>query len=263
MPPIDYSKWDNLDTDSEGENVAKPSQNPKASKPTLTKSEPSVKELNLEPLGSGTVTGAKEYTNPTLDDSLWKNKDENGDWVVTPYQARQLTHWKYFGQRSDGSEKRIVASDWSKKEPFKEPQITEWPVPLPADRITKLLNGYRPGGQEGKWFVYADGPDFEGHAVLHMLRSWTGYAMIDLAIKINIDEESGEEESADIVTMTWDLASISNEEFAKYMALEVCRWVLGVKVVEHFDEPKEWDDLPLVYPAVKDGQTVYKKLSFK
>lgn len=30
------------------------------------------------------------------------------------------------------------------------------------------------GASEDKWFVYADGPDAEGHIRLHMHRSWTG-----------------------------------------------------------------------------------------
>jgi hypothetical protein len=30
------------------------------------------------------------------------------------------------------------------------------------------------GANEDKWFVYADGPDPEGHIRLHMHRSWTG-----------------------------------------------------------------------------------------
>ena len=41
---------------------------------------------------------------------------------------------------------------------------------------------------EDKWFVYADGLDAQGDAVVHMFRSWTGYKMAELKIKAPLDE---------------------------------------------------------------------------
>lgn len=40
-----------------------------------------------------------------------------------------------------------------------------------------------------------------------------------------------------------------NEEMAKYIVLEACHWLLGVKLVENIEIPAAWKDLP-------PGQTV-------
>jgi hypothetical protein len=37
---------------------------------------------------------------------------------------------------------------------------------------------------EDKWFIYADSPDADGRAKLHIRRSWTGFKVVELDIKI-------------------------------------------------------------------------------
>ena len=86
---------------------------------------------------------------------------------------------------------------------------------------------------EDKWFVYADGPDAEGHAALHMYRSWTGCETIKLDIEVE-KKGAGAPRKTQITAITWesDGEKIKNpsEKLAKEMALEVCNWVLGVKL---------------------------------
>ena len=88
---------------------------------------------------------------------------------------------------------------------------------------------------EDKWFVYADGPDAQGNAVVHMFRSWTGYKMVELKIKVPLDDDGEfEEEDSKVTEITWESSKERHrdqtEEGAKSMAREVCNWVLDVKL---------------------------------
>lgn len=90
---------------------------------------------------------------------------------------------------------------------------------------------------EDKWFVYAEGPDAEGRVLIHMHRSWTGKKIVELEIKMRGDsEEEKKTGSAEIMGITWEMDEEvirdHSEEKAKYNALEVCKWVLGVRLVE-------------------------------
>ena len=157
----------------------------------------------------------------------------------TPDHTSTLAHWALYGQTGDPSEKRVTAPEWTTA-PFNSPKRSAWVVPIPSDQLTKLLNGFRPSAMEDKWFVYADGPDAEGHAALHMYRSWTGYEMIKLDIEVADEEKKGAGAGkTQITAITWesDEEKIKNpsEKLAKEMALEVCNWVLGVKFTESAD----------------------------
>jgi hypothetical protein len=153
---------------------------------------------------------------------------------LTPSHTSTLAHWASYGQMGNPSEKRVTAPEWTTV-PFNSPKRSAWVVPIPSDQLTKLLNGFRPSDMEDKWFVYADGPDAEGHAALHMYRSWTGYETIKLDIEVADEEKKGAGAGkTQITAITWesDEEKIKNtsEKLAKEMALEVCNWVLGVKL---------------------------------
>jgi hypothetical protein len=140
------------------------------------------------------------------------------------------------------SEKRVTALDWE-TEPFKNPKRVDWSLPIPVDQLPKLMNGFRSGDMDDKWFIYADEPDAEGHAALHMYRSFTGYKVIELAIEIAGKGEDDEMVvgKAHITAITWEtdektVGDDPSENMAKYMALAVCNNVLGVKLVEEIEE---------------------------
>lgn len=122
-----------------------------------------------------------------------------------------------------------------------------------------MLNGFRPTAQEDKWFIYADGPDADGHAVLHMHWSWAGDATVDLAIELSRHEDLEEEIMAEIKGITWDTVGETTEAYAKYVALEGCIWVLGIKLMDKIDEPVEWESLPLKRPGIKANQTLFRR----
>ena len=42
---------------------------------------------------------------------------------------------------------------------------------------------------EDKWFVYVDGSDAQGNAVVHMFRSWTENKMAELKIHVPLDDD--------------------------------------------------------------------------
>jgi hypothetical protein len=143
-------------------------------------------------------------------------------------------HWGLFGQRGQPSKRRIQPSE-RRVQPFQKPLTSPWDIKVPVTDLNKLLNGFIPRQMEDKWFMYADGPDAEGCAMLHMFRSWTGAKMVELEIRLAV-EEDGDVIDATITRMVWESAQIENEERAKYFAKEASNWVLGVKL---FDPPRE------------------------
>jgi hypothetical protein len=103
-----------------------------------------------------------------------------------------------------------------------------------------------------KWFIYADGPDVEGHVLLHFHRSWTGKKHVELAI--TTAGAAGCWESRN-TTITWEASEERikdlTEAMAKFEALEAMYWVLGVRLTDAIVEPKEWNDLPLDPPPTQ------------
>lgn len=157
---------------------------------------------------------------------------------LSPAESAAIRHWSTYGQNGEPSEHRVTASEW-KTTPFHTPVTSPWSVALAPTELTKLLNGFLPRGMEDKWFVYADGPDVHGDAVVHMCRSWTGYRMVEVKIKVPCRDGDGEGEGADevdarIVEITYESSPErcrgQTEEGAKTMAREVCRWVMEVKL---------------------------------
>ncbi len=146
-----------------------------------------------------------------------------------------ILHWSLFGQRGEPPTKRVVAEDRRKIEPIQKPVTSTWDQVIPRNDVLALLNGFQPMQMEDKWFIYADGPDAQGNASLHMFRSWTGHKMLELKLIIGTDE-SGEigKGDAHFTEIVWesdeDRYRGQTEEGAKSMALEICRWCLGVEL---------------------------------
>lgn len=55
------------------------------------------------------TSSTKDYEEIALDESIFETQDEDGNYVVMPYQARQIAHWKLFGRRSTSSRTRVTA----------------------------------------------------------------------------------------------------------------------------------------------------------
>ncbi|KAK4207693.1 hypothetical protein QBC37DRAFT_433078 [Rhypophila decipiens] len=144
-----------------------------------------------------------------------------------------LRHWSAYGQKGHPSSTRVTASQW-KHNPFVQPKPVQWERTVPHASLTKLLNGFEPQAMEDKWFIYADGPDTEGNATVHMHRSWTGHKIVELKIKIPLtDAGEVKEEDAKITELIWESdkkAYNASEDDAKVTAQEVCRWVLHVEL---------------------------------
>jgi hypothetical protein len=65
---------------------------------------------------------------------------------------------------------RVRFGDWRHHEML-QPVVTNWDCILPAGSVRKLLTGFRPRDMDDRWFVTADGPDENGDAVVHCVRS--------------------------------------------------------------------------------------------
>jgi hypothetical protein len=148
-------------------------------------------------------------------------------------QSNALRHWSEFGQRGEPATKRVTAKDW-KTHPFKKPVTSKWDQSIPRTELPKLLNGFQPTAMEDKWFVYADGPDAQGNAILHMYRSWTGFKVVELklVVELNKDGEIGENDPY-FTEITWESEAKringQREENAKTTAKGVCNWCMNVR----------------------------------
>lgn len=158
---------------------------------------------------------------------------------LTTAEQSALHHWSLYGQPGEASKHRVTAGEWEVK-PFVTPVTSPWDVPVSGEQLPKLLNGFRPQEMEDKWFVYADGPDVEGHAKMHFFRSWTGFKIAEVEIAIVMEEPAQQgkksvEPCARIKEIMWESSESSirgnTEEGAKEGVLEVLRWVLGVKLM--------------------------------
>ncbi|GAW25760.1 hypothetical protein SAMD00023353_1202090 [Rosellinia necatrix] len=154
-------------------------------------------------------------------------------------------------------EARARASDLRRLSPFEQPRSNTWMVPLPAGAVSTLLQGFRGSSQDDRYFVYADGPsDDKDEVVVHIHRSWTGFALAELTIKVprrDDNSDGGGEldldgDGARITRITyeasqarWDyeLIGLANLDTAKGFAMHVCGdWVFRVR----FPKPI-WNDV--------------------
>ena len=103
--------------------------------------------------------------------------------------------------------------------------------------MTKLLLGFKPMQMEEKWFVYTDSPDAEGNAVVHMFRSWTGFPIAEVKLKLVMGDNGQQQDfGVKFTELVWESDDerirSQTEERAKEMVLSVCTWVLGIRSLE-------------------------------
>ena len=94
-----------------------------------------------------------------------------------------------FWKKREPSTRRVQSKDWSEASSFEIPVTSAWDVPIPCTELSKLINGFQPRAMEDKWFVYVDGSDAQGNAVVHMFRSWTENKMAELKIHVPLDDD--------------------------------------------------------------------------
>jgi hypothetical protein len=103
------------------------------------------------------------------------------------------------------------------------------------------------GANEDKWFVYADGPDAEGHIRLHMHRSWTSKKMIELIIKAGAISPTHLPDGSTVITgIVWE--SDSRQERSA-----IGSWMSNYKM-------KPWDKS--LYPNFPLFQKVHPTLEW-
>jgi hypothetical protein len=148
-----------------------------------------------------------------------------------------LKHHVEYGQRGEPQTQRVLAYDWGDIEQFSKPvPPCQWNIIIPRADLSKIINGFQPQAMEDKWFIYTDGPDGQGNAVVHMHRSWTGYKLIELKIKVPIGEDGKiRGEDSRITEIVWEEDEerfVGSEKLAKEYVMEICNWVLHVKLKE-------------------------------
>jgi hypothetical protein len=145
-----------------------------------------------------------------------------------------ISHHVMYGAKGELPTKRTVAGDWGDPGPLLKPKTASWNQIVSKEDVTKLLNGFLPADMDDKWFVYADGPDTQGKAVIHMYRSWTSDHIVEVTLMLEMDED-GEiaEKDARITGIAWTddrqvYSDEMTEEEAKEIAREVCAWCMDV-----------------------------------
>jgi hypothetical protein len=178
-----------------------------------------------------TMVGFASFQTPPL-----SNLPPNYEETFTPKVRSALKHWARYGQQGYTPKHRVTASQWKRK-PFVKPVTSQWHIALQPHQLPILVLGFRPRVNEDKWFVYAEGPDVQGHVRLHMHRSWSGDKMAEVIIEAGPVSRNWYEDGSTFVDgIVWesDPEQIKepSEEQAKEMAREVCNWVLNVQLGE-------------------------------
>lgn len=100
-------------------------------------------------------------------------------------------------------------------------------MPLSAEQVYNLVQGFNPTRLEEKWFIYSEGPDVSGKLKVHFHRSWTGLKVVELYVVI--DREFGD---GRVVGIKWNGTEQTNwldGGEARYLVETTCAWVLGVR----------------------------------
>jgi hypothetical protein len=146
---------------------------------------------------------------------------------------KDILHWSQFGRRGEPSTTRATAGDW-KTEPFHKTATSTWDQVIPRHDLSKILNGVIPGQMEDKWFVYSEGPDEQGNALLLLHRSWTGYKVAEVKLTVELDKDGNvAERDGQFVAVTWETDTDrynGTEKDVKSTVVEVCNWCLGAKI---------------------------------
>jgi hypothetical protein len=88
---------------------------------------------------------------------------------------------------------------------------------------------------EDKWCVYAEGPDSEGRILVKFYRSWTGFEIAEIEVRVGKGGKGkSKQDDARVTGITWEetenIVRDQREADAKQTVREVCRWVLGVEL---------------------------------
>jgi len=154
---------------------------------------------------------------------------------ATSNEHAALMHWSEFGQKGEPPKERI-GPPTKKTEPFEIPITSTWDQIIPWAEVPKLLNGFRPMAMEDKWYVYAEGPDARGHAIVHLSRSWTGYKIADVKLAMPLNGKGGVVADADarFTEITWESSPARHnnqtERGLKEMVVNVFRWCMDVSL---------------------------------
>ncbi|KAF2675215.1 hypothetical protein BT63DRAFT_420429 [Microthyrium microscopicum] len=148
-----------------------------------------------------------------------------------PVPFAVIQHWSIYGQRGESSTSTPRATKPDGALEMTKPTSSPWDLVIPQSEIVKVLNGFDSQQMEDKWDVYTTGPDVKGVAVVHMLRSWTGFTMGEVKVQLPVEDDGKLLDGDAVCTeIVWDAGNEAyTETMCKDMAKGVCEWVLGVK----------------------------------
>jgi hypothetical protein len=154
------------------------------------------------------------------------------DQDLTPQQRAALTHWSTFGRPGEpggSGHERWVPNEREREQlhGFAAPESTTgWGDVFDVEQTATLLRGLPWREMEDKWVVYSDGPSADGVATVHLHRSWTGFEIVRVELRVTAD-------GSRITGATWEtsteIVKQPGEAFARSTFLEVCRWVLRMQ----------------------------------
>lgn len=104
----------------------------------------------------------------------------------TQFTQRGTIHWHYFGRHGIHPTTKTTRYSWPDVVSFAKPVKLEWQVQLSEQALLRILYGYAPIEMSDKWFIYADGPNQAGEAIVNFHRSWTGEKIAELSIQIDV-----------------------------------------------------------------------------
>jgi hypothetical protein len=176
---------------------------------------------------------------------------------VSCEKSKELAHNSLFGRGYLRGSSRALSSSWSSNE-FMKPEAAPWSLHVSSSDLARLINGCVPEDMSNKFFIYADGPDVDGNIVVHFHNSWIGNELVRLHLVTQGDaRDTIEGWSADITRISWEidkekaLVRTPNFAMAKFIALEACRWVLGIDLVDDIEEPPEWPGVSYLETPIK------------
>lgn len=111
-----------------------------------------------------------------------------------------------------------------------------------------MLQGYRPGSMEDKWFVKTDKPeDAQGNIVVHAYWGWSSLEMIALTVTPGDPSKTDGKDWATITQIAWRKVWPGNEEEmseaeAKRNGVGFCNHLLKCSLEEEDEEDDDEED---------------------
>ncbi|KAJ3456244.1 hypothetical protein MRS44_016267 [Fusarium solani] len=100
---------------------------------------------------------------------------------------RSIEHLDYEVDDSpEDPEERVTINNMRRIE---KPKSMRWQARLSGSDMTKLLKGFRPSEMEQKWVIAASGPDGKGIIDVHLCRSWTGFEIYTVRVRVLAGED--------------------------------------------------------------------------